>query len=156
MKKAVSILLAVVMLLSFSACSNNNNDNNNNEEKDLLTLMETVLGDADDNYSSISTEEVPAENFKSLLYFDYIEGAKAVVSAPMMSSVAHMVALIELPEGTDVQKVADEIEENMDPRKWVCVEAEKTAVVSSGNYILMVMSAEDVTDAVVKNFEENF
>lgn len=154
MKKAVSILLAVVMLFGLTACSNNNN--NENEKKDLLTLMETVLGDADDNYSSILTEEVSSENFKSLLYFDYIEGAKAVVSAPMMSSIAHIVALIELPEGTDVQKVADEIEENMDPRKWVCVEAEKTAVVSSGNYILMVMSAEEVTDAVVKNFEENF
>ena len=51
-----------------------------------------------------------------------------------------------------MQAVAEDIEANANPNKWLCVTAEKTQVVSHGNLVLLVMSFEDDVDTIVDNF----
>jgi len=63
------------------------------------------------------------------------------------------VALVRVSEGTDVAALAANIEANLDPRKWVCAEAEKTAVLTKDNMILVLMSTPEVVDAATANFE---
>ena len=46
--------------------------------------------------------------------------------------------------------------DNADPRKWICVTAEKVVAVDSGNYILFVMGGTDLCDNLVKAFSDNF
>ena len=48
--------------------------------------------------------------------------------------------------------MAEDIEANANPNKWLCVTAEKTEVVSHGNLVLLVMSFEDDATTVVDNF----
>lgn len=96
------------------------------------------------------------ELFSSYLFIDPVEGADVLVSEAMINAVAHSVALLRVPEGTDAAAIADQIRENANPRKWVCVEAEKTEVVQQGNLILMCMSFEDTCDAIVANFNALF
>ena len=64
--------------------------------------------------------------------------------------------VVELPDGTDVAAVAAEMEANMNPRKWVCVEAEATWVKTSGQYVVLVMSAADMAAAIEANFNTVF
>ena len=45
-----------------------------------------------------------------------------------------------------------DVEANLNPAKWVCVEAEKTAVLVHNCTVLLVMSWSDVTDALTANF----
>ncbi len=97
--------------------------------------------------------EVTADTYPNYLFIDYIEGSEALASEAMMSSVAHSVVLLKLPEGSDVEKIRSEIEKNADPQKWICVAAEKTEVVSNGNLILLVMSFEDIADTIVDQFK---
>jgi hypothetical protein len=122
---------------------------------DLLTLMGALLKGTEDEMTVV-TEEIPSDAYKANLFIDYIEGSKAVSSAPMIGSIAHSVCLLQLPDGADVAKIADTINQNKDPRKWICVEAEKSAVLHSGNYILLVMSTSDLVDTITKNFKANF
>ena len=96
------------------------------------------------------------ELFSSYLFIDPVEGADVLVSEAMINAVAHSVALLRVPEGTDAASIADQIRENANPRKWVCVEAEKTEVVQQGNLILLCMSFEDTCDAIVANFNALF
>ena len=84
---------------------------------------------------------------------DPIEGAEAYSSEALISAVPHSIALLRVPEGTDVETVAKQIEENANPRKWVCVEAEKTIVKTRGNVVLLVMSDAATADQVAANFE---
>ena len=58
-----------------------------------------------------------------------------------------------VPEGTDAAEIAKQIEDQADPRKWICVEAEKTIVKQRGNVVLLVMSTADVADAVAQAFD---
>ena len=56
----------------------------------------------------------------------------------------------------NVAAVAADIEANMYPRKWICVEAEATLVKTSGQYVLMAMSSQDIVDAISANFDTVF
>lgn len=122
---------------------------------DLLEKISTLVDGVNDEMM-VENMEIPADQYPYYLFIEYADGYHAVTSAPMIGSIAHSVCLLQLPEDADVEAVAQEIENNMDPRKWICVEAEATAVKTSGQYVLMVMSTQDAVDAIVANFDAMF
>lgn len=127
------------------------------EEKreELMALLQQLVGGINDEMA-IMEDEIYTDSFEWLVGVPYVEGAYAVMSAPMMNAIAHEVILIELPEGTDVEAFAADVEANLNPRKWVCVEAEKTWVKTSGQYVVKVMSSTEMADAVEANFNTVF
>lgn len=176
MKKFFALILCLVMVLSMVACGATEEDASEKDTNEAsaepstepTTEAKTYPGDEmslteilDGIYEGYS-EELPmlmttpiedAETFKWTAFADYAEGYEAAVSEPMIGSIAHSVVLVRVPEGTDVESVRAEIEQNHNPRKWVCVEAEKTAVVAHNNTILLVMSTEALADVVLANFD---
>lgn len=94
-----------------------------------------------------------SENFEFYTFAGYVEGAEGVACEPMMSSIAHSVVLVRLPAGQDAAAFASKMKQNADPRKWLCVEAEKVSTASKGNLALLVMSASDTTDKIIANFK---
>ena len=123
---------------------------------ELLDKLAQLTEGATPEEMMLMNVEVPAENYEYTLFVPYIEGSKAVVSEPMIGSIAHSVALLQLPEDADAEAVAAEIEANMDPRKWICVEAEASWVKVSGQYVLMVMSSQEAADVIAANFDTVF
>ena len=125
------------------------------EEQEVLdTLQKLVAGAADE----IMCDNIilPAEQYPYYLFIDYIDGSIAASASAMIGSIAHSVVLLKLPEDADVAAVAADIEANMDPRKWICVEAEATMVKTSGQYVLMAMSSQEIVDAISANFDTVF
>ena len=127
------------------------------EEKlnELLGILDQLVGGINDELMVMNTE-VTSDMFEYLVGIAPMEGAYAVASAPLIGSIAHEVVLVELPEGADVAAVAAEMEDNMDPRKWICVEAESCWVKTSGNYVVKVMSTNDMSAAIEANFNTVF
>lgn len=123
---------------------------------DLLDKLAQLTEGATPEEMMLMNAEVPADSYEYLLFIPYIEGSYAVVSEPMIGSIAHSVVLLQLPEDADAQAVAAEIETNMDPRKWICVEAESSWVKTSGQYVLMVMATQEAADVIAANFETVF
>ena len=111
----------------------------------LTTILEGV------EYNSMQNA-ITDENIGTMLFIDPIDGLVGASADAMIGSQAHSVVLVRVPEGTDVATVAADIEANVDPRKWICVEAEKVAVETKDNYILLVMSDTATTDLIVSNF----
>ena len=44
------------------------------------------------------------------------------------------------------------IKDSVNPRKWVCVEAEKVVVENRGNLIILIMSSSDNVDKLLTGF----
>lgn len=125
------------------------------EEQEVLdTLSQLVAGAADD--IMCDNVIIPADQYPYYLFIDYIDGSIAASASAMIGSIAHSVVLLKLPADADVAAVAADIEANMDPRKWICVEAEATLVKTSGQYVLMAMSSQDAVDAISANFDTVF
>jgi hypothetical protein len=135
--------------------SSSGEDSTSSDKGDLNTLMGKIIKGTESDMV-VATEEISPDAFPSNLFIDYIDGAKAVASNAMIGSIAHSICLLRLPDGADAAKVAEQINKNKDPRKWICVEAEKAVVVQKGSYILLAMSNTDIVDTVVKNFKAIF
>ena len=63
----------------------------------------------------------------------------AAVFGPMMGSIAFSMVMVRTAEGVDVKAVAETMKNNIDPRKWICVEADDLQVVSYGDVIMLIM-----------------
>ncbi len=119
----------------------------------VLDILKEVMSDVD---VGIETDYMllDSENFQYFAFVDYKEGYEAACNEAVINACAHSVVLVRVPDGEDAAAVAKDIEANANPRKWVCVEAEETKVVQNGNLVLLVMSYDDTTPAVVNSFNE--
>ena len=153
MKKFLMMVLCAVMVLSLVACGGKGGNGGNGDTMALTDMVEQLYkGIKSDEMPGVMTQEVPAEAFEDVFFIPAVDGAEAVMSEPMMSSIAWSVCLMRVPEGTDVAATCAAIKTNMNPAKWLCVEAEKYSVVSNGNTILLVMTSADAHDKIVDNF----
>ena len=59
---------------------------------------------------------------------------------------------IKLKDTEDVTAVTQNIKDNINPRKWFCVEAEQVYVENRGNIIIAVMADKVTADKIIENF----
>ncbi|ABX44106.1 PT repeat-containing protein [Lachnoclostridium phytofermentans] len=121
------------------------------EKKSLEDMMSTILDGVD--LPMVFNTTVDKDNFPYYLGIEAIPGAEALASDGAMTTTAHSVVLLRVPSKSDVKSVAKDVEANANPRKWICVGAEKVSVSYKDDVILLVMSKTETVDAVVKNFE---
>lgn len=148
MKTIKAILVSALLLFMLAACTSSAPEF---EKSTLTDNMTAILKDVENLPANFNTE-VTAEFFEYYLFIPHIEGAEALAADASIGTIPHSVVLLRLPEGSDVKKISDDIKNNADPRKWICVEADKVTVTARGNTILLVMSAEAVADSVTANF----
>lgn len=158
MKKFMTLFLCAVMVLTLAACGNSGSNGGNKEgdTMDLTAMVDKLYeGISADNMPMVMTQEVPAEAFEGVFFIPAVEGAQGVMSEPMMSSVAWSVCLLRVADGTDVESVRADIEKNVNPAKWLCVEAKNVDVIANGNTILLAMTGENA-EAAHKTIVDNF
>ena len=61
---------------------------------------------------------------------------------------AYSVAIVRVKDNADVEKIKQEMLDNIDMRRWICVSAEQLYITNSGNVIFSVMADKDVAKAV--------
>lgn len=155
---SIVLVLAVVIGIIFMNKNKDNSQNleNNNEEKTEIALNTTEdLQNAITKIYENTTIELPRLNTivvdindsNALKYntgLDSNEGIESVVvSEPMMSSQAYSLVLVKVKDGTDVESIKQKMFDNIDTRKWICVEAEKVYATDSQNVVCLVMSSEE-------------
>lgn len=140
------------MIFTFAACGGKA-DNNPGADMSVLDILKDIMSEVD---MEIETDNMllDSENFQYFAFIDYKDGYEAACNEALINACAHSVVLVRVPDGEDAAAVAKDIEANADPRKWICVEAEKTEVVQNGNLVLLVMSNTDTAASVVNSFNE--
>ena len=79
------------------------------------------------------------------------------VYEPMMGSLAFSMVLVRVNDAAEAQTVAQEMSDNIDTRKWICVEANDKIVVGCGDVVMLIMldntngmTAQSFVDAFVE------
>lgn len=119
-----------------------------------MTLSEILAAIQDGVPDLPGVGDIPldSENFAYYMFIDPVEGGEAMASEAMIGSIAHSIVLLKTPEGADVEAIAQSVRDNANPRKWICVEAEKCEVVVKDSYVLLVMTNTAAADAIIANF----
>lgn len=176
MKKFILTTLAVLMIFSMAACSEAETTTTTTTaaptttttaapttttteattttteaaKQELTDIMATIMTDIET--SMLMETPLDSENFEYFAFIPAMDGVEGLASEAAMSSVAHSVVLFRVSEDVDVEAMMKSIEDNMDPRKWICVEAEKTYVLQNNDLVILIMSNEETADKIAENF----
>lgn len=134
------------------------------DTSDLTTVMDALFdGIAEDQMPMLMPQEdgskyapLTEENSEyntGVAMSAYKEGLCAEAA---MSAQAHSICLLKANSAEEAAKLAEDVAANANPRKWICVEAERTVVAYSGDTVLLAMSYNDLAQTVLDNFKAQF
>ena len=152
------ILLAVISFVIFILVSGSGNKGSVETPKDINDIINTINKNNKNILPELETMKVDIKNIDEVTSYtglktnDGIESI--VVSEPLITSQAYSVAIVKVKDSADVEKIKQEMLDNIDMRRWICVSAEQLYITNSGNIIFSVMADKDVAKAVYNDFKK--
>ena len=149
MKKIITLtLLVITSLVILSGCQKEENI-----ELSMNEVVDKLYVGLEDNMPMVGSTEITKDNMKSYIGIDNLDIKEGVASEALIGSIAHSVVVLRVSDKVDVEKAKNDIKENANPRKWICVEAEKVIVKSKGDVIILIMSNNELAPKIESNFD---
>lgn len=154
MKRVICAILALMMVLAMAACGSGK-DSGKEGAGDTMSLQEIVDAVQKDvpDLPDVMSQELTDDIFEYFAFAKPREGVEGIASDALVNATAHSVVVLRAADEETAKSLAEEVDANKDPRKWICVEAEKSIVKVHGSTVLLVMSSEQIADAVAANFD---
>ena len=179
MKKLIALLLALVMVgAMFTACGGDKeNEKDTDKGGQTVTTDKTPIADNMETTVNAIIEKNPVEfmgglmpvdltdtsedglwAIKSFTGLDSAEGLKDIaVYEPMMGSIAFSLVLVRVDDAANAKDIAQKMSDNIDTRKWICVEADDKLVAGYSDVVMLIMVGSDsglTAQSYVDTFEE--
>lgn len=127
-----------------------------NSVDEVSAFMDEVYGGVAEDLlpMEVSTTELDLGDTDMISYhtglsdLDGIEGI--YLSESMMSSTAYSAVYIRTTDEADAEAIRQQLMDNINPAKWICVTAEQQYAVLLGNDIFFVMGHQDTASAVLE------
>ena len=169
MKKFLVIGLAVALAACMVGCKNNEDVENpdvgnsgdnqqvqssttNDVSGDIVTLMTNANVMVNAPYQDYIPAEM-AESYVGLTQEEYEANIEeGVFYESMMSPANQSYCLLKVKEGADVAALQQKVFDNANPRKWICMTADRVLVMADDSYIMLAMGTQDACDALKTEF----
>ena len=158
MKSKTTMIYVLIMIVLLCAACGTKQESADQLTGSLSDIMEGIYENADlsddfrEGLEFFESFELTDDMEISILGTDEIDYKEGVVSMPMMSSVAYQCVLLRV-EKDDVDTVKQQIKDNADLNKWVCISAETMLIESRGDVIFFVMGENDTAYALNAAFQ---
>ena len=152
------ILLAVISFGIIILVSGKENTSSLETTKDIIKMISIINKDNKNVLPELETMKIDVKNIDEVTSYtgltsnDDIESI--VVSVPLITSQAYSVAVVKVKDTADVEKIKQEMLDNIDMGRWICVSAEQLYITNSGNVIFSVMTDKDIAKAVYDDFKK--
>lgn len=156
----VAVVVAIVMNLNNDSKKEDNTTKLGavNSAEDLEKIIEKVYEGKEDDLPMLQTQTIDVTDGSIVQTFTGLENGQdleyLVVSEPLMNAQAYSFVLAKVKNGVDANKIAKDMSDKIDTRKWICVSAEKLYATNSGNIVCLVMADEDWAKPVYDSFKE--
>ena len=152
------ILLAVISFIIFILVSGSGNKGSVETPKDINDIINTINKNNKNVLPELETMKVDIKNIDEVPSYTGLKtnaGIESiVVSVPLITAQAYSVAIVKVKDNADVEKIKQDMLDNIDMRRWICVSAEQLYITNSGNVIFSVMADKDVAKAVYNDFKK--
>ena len=165
MKKNVIITIIVILVIAAIAVGVfflvKNKDEKNavklETEQEMKDLIDKMYENLAGKLPSLQTYDVSKDNKDEVSMYTGLKDTnnvdKIVVSEPMMNAQAYSLVMVKTTKGADIEAMKQEMIDNIDVRKWICVSAEKVYVTNYKDVIFLVMSDDEWAKPVYDEFK---
>lgn len=162
MKKLCLLLAAAMLAVTFAACGASSSTPASSAvssseaahvDGTLEELMEKVYeGIAEDEMPMVGNTELTADNSVYYTGVESTEYTEGLASEAMIGSIAHSVVLLRAEDEAAAETLKEDVKANVDPRKWICVEAEEVITDNIGDLVILIMSDGTLAPKLHENF----
>ena len=159
----VIAIIAIVAIISAVIINNNSNKSVNGSikiesAKDIENMLKTIYSKNEEILPSLETGEIDITDSEMVTSYTGIQNTenveKLVALEPLMSSQAYSAVALKVKSDANVESIKQEIFDNVNMSKWICVSAEKLYITNYNNIIFFVMADEDWATATYNSFKE--
>ena len=151
MKKLICALLALTMIFAMTACGGSKAPETTAPAAKIEGTMEELLNKVIEQrpvefagmvlpLDLTDTSEEAMWQFKTFTGLeDAAQVQEAAVYEPMIGSMAFSMVMVRTADGVEPKAVAEAMKSGVDPRRWVCVEADDMLVAGCGDVVMLIM-----------------
>ena len=159
---AIAIAVIVVLAIIVGVVVWNNQKSNEGTTIETASQMKemfkSIYNKLGDELPDLETQKIDVSDASMVKAYTGLQSNEnvetIVVSEPSMSSQAYSAVAVKVKAGANVENMKQEMLDNIDMAKWICVSASNLYITNSGNTIFMVMSDEDWAKPVYDAFKE--
>lgn len=164
MKKILSVILTFAMLASLlAACGGNSAEEDTkpaeNVEGSMEELLNKVLQEQPVEFAGgvtvLDLSDTSEEGQWALKSYTGLDSADSITEAavyePMMNAIAFSMVMVRVVPDGDGKAVAEAMKAGIDPRKWICVEADDLLVAGFGDVVMLIM-VDSTRDTPAQSF----
>ena len=164
MKKIISIMLVILMIGAITGCGETaDKPSNENLKEPVSEIVNKVVKENPVEFQGATkkldlkdTSEEGKWLIQSTLGMDDVSKIKeAAAFEPEIGSLAFSLVMVRVKDSADTKAVAEEMKKNIDPRKWICVEANDIKAAGYGDVIMFIM-LDDGLDLKAQDFVDGF
>lgn len=166
MKKLISLLLALTMVAAVaSGC---NKAPAASDKTPIADSMETVVNTIIEKnpvefmggLAPVDLTDTTEDGLWALKNYTGLSSAEKIkdvaVYEPMMGSLAFSMVLLRVNDAAETKAVAQEMKDNIDPNKWICVQADQMMVVGYCDVVMLIMLSSELEGLTAQSFVDAF
>ena len=171
MKKLICAVLALSLVLAMTACGKQATETTTPEttapEGALVGSMEELLEKVIEarpvefagGVIPIDLTDTSEDGLWAIKSYTGLKDANQLKEAaayePMMGSLAFSMVMVRTKGGEDPKAVAESMKAGVDPRKWICVEADDVKAAGIGDVVMLIM-VSTTGDMTAQSFVDAF
>lgn len=153
MKKVIALMLALVLAVSMAACGGKapaaeKTPLAGTMEENVNKVMELCPTQFMGGTMPLDLTDTSEDGLWALGYYTGLKSAEKITDAavyePMIGSQAFSLVMVRVADAADAKTVAQEMSDNIDTNKWICVGADEKLVAGYSDTVMLIMLASNL------------
>lgn len=153
----VVLVIILIVVIMFIFGKSKESDSKFKSSDDLKNMINSIYNDLGDTLPALDFQNIDSST-ESLKYYTGLSDGNNVdffvVSEPLMNAQAYSLVVIKVKDTSKIETMKQEMYNNINMAKWLCVSAEKLYITNSDDIIFMVMASDNWATPVYNGFKK--
>lgn len=153
----IVLVIALLVIIMFVVGKSKESVSKFKTSDDLKNMINTIYNELGDTLPALDFQNIDSST-ESFKYYTGLSDSTNVeffvVSEPLMNAQAYSLVVLKVKDTSKIETMKQEMYNNINMAKWLCVSAEKLYITNSDDIIFMVMASDNWATPVYNGFKK--
>lgn len=153
----IVLVIALFVIIMFVVGKSKESVSKFKTSDDLKNMINTIYNELGDTLPALDFQNIDSST-ESFKYYTGLSDSTNVeffvVSEPLMNAQAYSLVVLKVKDTSKIETMKQEMYNNINMAKWLCVSAEKLYITNSDDIIFMVMASDNWATPVYNGFKK--